>query len=865
MVVARTLEHHVGVLGTVLVVFGEVGELHVPGAGLLVLGIRAADREGGRRGIDASVERERADGLGARGTRLHQAHRDGAAPRGACLLIDDLSVLVGHGIAVLVEFCPVLIDACVRRALVAVGDGRGAGLGVDGRAHVEPHGVFRAVLVGEVDEEAVHAPVGAGQHPNLVFRIALDVGLEPTVHVLVALGIVARHAPGGKLLGKTLGIPAGQLFRDAGIGPTDRIARIVRIAVGSPVAVLVLGRMRFKQAPQGESDLYIFELVLVAAADPGLGGRRRNRIGTAVDERPVVIHTAVTRGARVFSDGRVGSGGTVHPVVVRLGVGALLHRTVVGARGVRHNGAAVQALIARGRVLAQRIDIGVAVGVVFGEGIVAKHLLELGTQVDALGTRGLVVRGADGELHKRAAGAHLSRTAPVGRAVVSIAPQRIGGGRTIGRIGIEPFLGARILGGARMGDGDGATAVGGIGPRAIRDGCRVVVPDLIGVFERAPGAVGSRGVVALLHQAVHVGRTVRVVQRQAHGEHAVAVGIPRGRDKAVVEHLRKLHVVRGAARGMQGLVRSELPRQLVGAAEIAVGIVEVAADIELEGKGHGLKQQDRLDLEVLSILLALGLGNGRRAKHLILVGSRAIGIDQGRILHRHGICAGDFVLDVVRDVLGIGRRPVVDGLARFLVSRDIGELLGGHLGGQLIARGGHIRTRSRIVDGHERGTVGLERIDVQIGFGLVGEVDAVGRERLLGRSPIERIVQAVLVARLQIGCARAIRAVVVSPARGELLRRGGTGHLVFDIALLGIVRIVGGAICKQGRRLGIRGALSREQTERRGKIALGRNRERCRARIAGCKGLQRPGLVVLLVTHQRGIDAHIQIDNGIDR
>ena len=154
---------------------------------------------------------------------------------------------------------------------------------------------------------------------------------------------------------------------------------------------------------------------------------------------------------------------------------------------------------------------------------------------------------------------------------------------------------------------------------------------------------------------------------------------------------------------------------------------------------------------------------------------------------------------------------------------------------------------------------------MQIGLGLVGEIGAVGRERLFGRSSIERIVQAVLVAALKVGRARTLRAIVVGPARGEFLSRSGSDHLVFDIALLGIIRIVGGVICKQGRGFGIRGALSREQAKRHGKIALRGNRERCRARIAGCKGLQCPGLVVFLVAHQGGVDIHIQVDNDIDR
>ena len=585
------------VLGAVLVVLGQPVEIKRPRRGLAVLELRAVGRLGLfplRAGDAGHGEPGRVLGLVlVKGDA--QRLGDGDEARGAVGVL-DLELLSGLDVRdALAVDVPDLGHAGVGVVHVAVGDGlvrEGVAVLLGGIGALEGDGVLEALLVKELQGGGARdaGKVALGVGGELALAVLLNVDLAPLVDVLVAEHVVLLVA-GAHGLAHVAGAPAGKLDGVADVLPLvgHRVqaglgidALAVDLAVGIDAAALKL-----------HDDGDVLELILVGARVPLLTELGRDGADAHVGDRAAVVDVDVVL-VRVVLVGL-----DLAPVAV-LERGRVVLGLVVGdARGALGIGGlgndAGDALVAGDGVLAQEVDVGVAVRVVLGERAVAG---DIAGEVDAVGIGLVVILRLNGELDVLAARVGDLRRGGRASAVGVVAVERVGGLGTVGRVLVVPVLDGAEGRRAVVGKAHGAAAVDRSGVRGVVRHARVGIDDLVTV----------EGAVALLRH----GEAVRVERHLVVEDGVVGVvgGLARldgQRPAAVVLDLRAGEKLRGVGGdGIpvlldgDGAARAELAR-VPGVDGPELGHVERAVE-QRDVEDHVGQQLVAVDVRVVPVI-----------------------------------------------------------------------------------------------------------------------------------------------------------------------------------------------------------------------------------------------------------------------
>ena len=585
------------VLGAVLVVLGQPVEIKRPRRGLAVLELRAVGRLGLfplRAGDAGHGEPGRVLGLVlVKGDAQRLGDGDGA--RGAVGVL-DLELLSGLDVRdALAVDVPDLGHAGVGVVHVAVGDGlvrEGVAVLLGGIGALEGDGVLEALLVKELQGGGARdaGKVALGVGGELALAVLLNVDLAPLVDVLVAEHVVLLVA-GAHGLAHVAGAPAGKLDGVADVLPlvghrvqaglgVDALA--VDLAVGIDAAALKL-----------HDDGDVLELILVGARVPLLGELGRDGADANVGDRAAVVDVDVVL-VRVVLVGL-----DLAPVAVLERSRVVLGLVVGDARGALGIGGlgndAGDALVAGDGVLAQEVDVGVAVRVVLGERAVAG---DIAGEVDAVGIGLVVILRLNGELDVLAARVGDLRRGGRASAVGVVAVERVGGRGTVGRVLVVPVLDGAEGRRAVVGKAHGAAAVDRSGVRGVVRHARVGIDDLVTV----------EGAVALLRH----GEAVRVERHLVVEDGVVGVvgGLARldgQRPAAVVLDLRAGEKLRGVGGdGIpvlldgDGAARAELAR-VPGVDGPELGHVERAVE-QRDVEDHVGQQLVAVDVRVVPVI-----------------------------------------------------------------------------------------------------------------------------------------------------------------------------------------------------------------------------------------------------------------------
>ncbi|CDD41192.1 unknown [Collinsella sp. CAG:398] len=315
------LQHEIAVTHAALVVLGQVLEVEMIGPRLLIRRpVKPLDRGG--LGVRGAVQLKRADKTAV----LEELHvRDARRVQIGMVLIGAVLRLDLRERTV--RLLPVLVDVLLGHVLKGVRDGVRVRVerGSEGKLLV------LALLVLEREGEGAAAVVVTLEVRLLVDE--RDARLDPAVLELVTVRVVLGEGIAERL-GEDLGLPAINVDRLVGVLP--RIVRALDAAL------------------RGELDHHVVKRVLERGDFPSLGGLDLHGAGQAVRNGPVVVDEAV--GCAV---------GRVEPL--RLAVLVRVVGIRVGDAAILAHGAVDGLVACRGRLLAQGVDIGVAIRVILGQ------------------------------------------------------------------------------------------------------------------------------------------------------------------------------------------------------------------------------------------------------------------------------------------------------------------------------------------------------------------------------------------------------------------------------------------------------------------------------------------------------------------
>ncbi len=581
------LQHEIAVTHAALVVLGQVLEVEMIGPRLLIRRpVKPLDRGG--LGVRGAVQLKRADKTAV----LEELHvRDARRVQIGMVLIGAVLRLDLRERTV--RLLPVLVNVLLGHVLKGVRDGVRVRVerGSEGKLLV------LALLVLEREGEGAAAVVVTLEARLLVAE--RDARLDPAVLELVTVRVVLGEGIAERL-GEDLGLPAINVDRLVGVLP--RIVRALDAAL------------------RGELDHHVVKRVLERGDFPSLGGLDLHGAGQAVRNGPVVVDEVV--GCAV---------GRVEP---RLAVLVRVVGIRVGDAAILAHGAVDGLVTCRGRLLAQGVDIGVAIRVILGqvvENALSRFAIfssEERTEVD-----GALAILRNGDLHV-ANGAHRGpRLSLAGvstadlvqlhlcgsrrTAVHRVAPKREGRSRTIGLIAVEPNLLGVVTRGAHGTQRHGPAIIERVDRAAVARRSRVIVCRLEVVRARPGirileiGVVDDRG--AILGVAG---------QRRGDGRRLVILA-KLDAERLALRVLPTAHILNRTEPGGSALVSHLLvvdkcaEAEVVGVILVIKGVAEnllesVLAELALDGELVGLREHE--------VALAIATFVGGRTTVVLAVG-----------------------------------------------------------------------------------------------------------------------------------------------------------------------------------------------------------------------------------------------------